>query len=105
VKERPLVGNAADKEQVKQAEGKERRGRMREEDDIRSVLSGVQGRRVLWRIMERCGINSTPIGDNDARTNFNCGKQDIGHFVLGEIVEVAPERYLEMMQENQKEKE
>lgn len=100
-----LVGNAADKQQVEDAAQAEKRGRMREVDDMRSVLSSSQGRRVLWRIMQQCGVNQTVLGDTDARTNFNAGRQDVGHFVLAEIVEAAPARYLEMMMENQKENE
>ena len=100
-----LVGNAGDKKQVEEAAGKERRGRMREIDDIKAILATPQGRRFLWRMMGFCGITESVFTGKNASTHYRAGKQDVGHFVLGEIVEAAPERYLEMMKENQKENE
>jgi hypothetical protein len=102
---RALVGNAADPKQVAEADKTERRGRMREIDDLKAILELPQGRRFLWRILGHAGVNQTVLGVNDARTNFNAGRQDVGHFVFGEIVEAAPQRYIDMMRENQKENE
>lgn len=103
--ERALVANAADREQVREAGNKERRARMREMDDVKAILDLPQGRRFMWRLLEHCSVHASVFAGNDAMTNHLSGKQDVGHFVLGEIVEARPQAYVDMMLENQKEKE
>ena len=73
--------------------------RIRELNDIRKVLSSPEGRRFYWRVMARAGaFHSSYTGDNNA-TNFNCGRQDIGYFLLDELLEAEPTTLAQMQRE------
>lgn len=102
--ERSLVKNAASEKQVKKAEVKELSKREMELNDLRIVLGSVRGRRVFWRLLEHCKVFGT-VWEPSAKIHYNSGQQDVGHFLMSEIVQ-ADERYLfDMMRENKKEKE
>ncbi len=98
-----LVKNAADAGQVQEARGKEKRGRARDQEDLRRILAEPHGRRVFWKLLGHCGIGQTVRGVNDPDTNYNAGKQDVGHHILGLIVQSDEESYFTMMREAQKE--
>lgn len=98
-----LVGNAGDEQQVASAVGKERRIRTRELNDVRAVLATEEGRRFLWRLMGQCKVFESVKAGDDAMTNYNVGRQDIGHFVMAEVAEARPNALIEMMIEAQKE--
>jgi hypothetical protein len=99
-----FVGNASDPKQVKAAKSKEVSKRDQELDDVIHVLSSVQGRRFLWRVLGLCHVFKTSFTGNST-TFFNEGKRDIGLRILGDINEASPESYLAMMQESKKESE
>ena len=97
-----LVKNAANEKQVKKAEKKEISTRDLELKDLKEVLETPSGRRVMWRVLEKCKVFET-IWEASAKIHYNSGQQDVGHFIMAEIVD-ADERYLlEMMKENKKE--
>lgn len=96
-----LVKNAANKKQVERAELKEDQLRMQELNDIRFICSHTQGRRLLWRLLSHCKTFES-IWENSARIHYNAGKQDVGHFVMSEIVEANPDLYFQMMAEQKK---
>jgi hypothetical protein len=95
---KPLVKNAADEAQVKEAEGKVRRGRDRELEDLRVILSTPHGRRFMWRLMGHCRVHGS-IWEPSAKIHYNSGQQDIGHFLQAEIVEAGEQFYFQMMKE------
>lgn len=94
-----LVSNAADKGQVKNAEKVERTERDKELDDLRFVMGVPQGRRVLFRILDRCGVYRSSFTGN-SQTYFNEGERNIGLYVLSEMTEAKEERIFQMMREN-----
>lgn len=102
--EESLVKNAADKEQVKKAGSKAQRAREKQLNDIRFLLSREQGRRFLWRCLERCGVYRSSFTGN-SQTFFNEGERNIGLFILDDIMEAAPDAYLLMLKENKGDKE
>ena len=53
------VKNAADPKQVEKAKSNENRVENRSREDLKTVLSTVNGRRFLWKYMELCGIYKT----------------------------------------------
>lgn len=95
-----FVRNAADRDQVKEAEGKERRGRERELNDLRVVLATVQGRRFVWRYLTVCGIFQTSVGQEPHQTYYNEGKREVGLRFLDDINESDPDAYLLMLKES-----
>lgn len=96
---KPLVQNAADKEQVKDAAGKEKRGRDREIDDVAHLLADVHGRRFLWRVLEECGVYHQSFNHSGSIMSFNEGKRSVGLLLLRDIMEASPEAYVQMMKE------
>lgn len=100
--QKPLVADAANKTQVKNSEQKEKFRRERELSDIATVCTTPEGRRVLWRIMEKCRTFES-IWENSARIHYNSGQQDLGHFVMSEILKANPEVFMQMQNENKKE--
>lgn len=96
------VKNAADENQVERA-GKSLENRRHQElSDIRTVLASASGRRLLWRLMEKCRTFSS-VWDNSARIHYNAGQQDIGHYVMAEIVDADENLLFKMMKEQKTE--
>lgn len=97
----PLVSNAASAQQVKDSKIKEKLGRDQELNDIRVVCSTKEGRRFLWRVLGRCKVFNS-VWENSARIHYNSGQQDLGHFLMAEVI-AADEQFLsQMMKENKK---
>lgn len=99
---KPFVTDAADKRQIKNAEQREKLLRDQELSDLAMVASTIQGRRFLWRLIERCKVFET-IWENSARIHYNAGQQDLGHFLMSEIVNTKQEIFFQMMKENKQE--
>lgn len=83
---------------------KERFGRDQEMSDLLSVLGTRQGRRVVWRLMSKCRVFSS-VWENSARIHYNSGQQDIGHFLMAEVVEANPHKLIEMMKESKEDED
>lgn len=101
--EQPIITNAADATQVKKARKTQRHLRAQELEDLRAVLGTLAGRRLVWRLLKRCGTFMSTIGTTDAMTNYNAGRQDLGHFLLAEITAAQPDMLPQLMQEAYKE--
>lgn len=87
-----------DKKDKKLAQIRELR-RIKELNDLKKVLSLPEGRRFYWRVMARAGAFRVPYtGDNNA-TNFNCGRQEVGFFMLDELLEAVPTAFTQMQRE------
>lgn len=99
--QKSFVKNAADEDQVKEAEVKVKHGRDLELNDIRFVLGTVQGRRMLWRYLAACGVYKSSFTGN-SQTFFLEGQRNIGLLLLADIQDASPEGYLLMMQEAKK---
>ena len=93
------VRNAADETQVAKAGKAEEEKRRQELNDIRTVLSTISGRRLLWRMMEQCKTFSSVMDNSAAKVTYNAGKQDLGHFIMAEIVEADENLLFKMMKE------
>lgn len=72
--------------------------------DLQAVLKTVQGRRVLWRILQAAQPYRPAFVPADPyATAFRCGQQSIGLFVLEAIESAAPHAYVQMRGEYQSE--
>lgn len=96
--EQRKVANASSEEGVAEAEIKEMRARRIELDDLRFLLSDRQGRRFLWRLLERCRAFSS-VWEPSARIHYNAGQQDLGHYLIAEIMQANEDAFLKMMKE------
>lgn len=95
---RAAVKNAADAGQVKHAGRKDRDRRQREMDDLRAVLATPFGRRFVWRLLSHCKVFES-IWHPSALIHANAGRQDVGHYLMAEIVEANEDMLLMMMTE------
>jgi hypothetical protein len=96
----PLVKNASDESQVKGAGDKAKRREQRDAEDLQLVLGSIQGRRLLWRYLSRCGVFQSSFSTNGSITFYNEGKRSIGLEILAEITATNPDAYLQMMKES-----
>lgn len=89
-------------EDKRKADEKARLLRLREEDDLKWLMQHKQGRRFMWRLLGIAGLYRNPMqGDGDAFTNLRCGMQAVGQQMVAEIHGLCPERYFEMVKEQQ----
>ncbi len=61
-------------------------------DDLNFVLRNPAARRVLWRIMDRCGIYSACFTTN-SQTFYEEGKRSVGLSIVGDLVALSPDAY------------
>ncbi len=95
---KPLVTNAANESQVKQAEVKQKLGIDQDLEDFKWVLSTPQGRRVVHRYIAYCGVFKQSFTGN-SETFFNEGKRVVGLKLLDDLNASDPNAYLKMMSE------
>ena len=91
--------NVADEKQVREQGAAVNRERLRELNDIRYLLQSPQGRRFLWRLLSRCKSFGS-VWEPSAKIHYNSGQQDVGHFIMAEIVEADENAFLQMMKES-----
>ena len=73
--------------------------------DMRDLLANEQGRRVLWEIMDMCGLMSRNSALDPALMNRNEGKREIGVNLHEWVMEAAPASFLNMLQTRAQEME
>lgn len=100
--EKETTRNASNPEQVKAAGSRDKRLREIELNDLRHVLQSDQGRRFMWRVLSHCRVFES-IWHNSALIHHNAGRQDVGHYLMAEIVEADENLFLQMMKESKKE--
>lgn len=72
-----------------------------EANDIKWLMSSKQGRRVMWRRLERAGVFRTSFTGN-SETFFKEGMRNMGLLDIADITTHAPEGYALMLTENTK---
>lgn len=90
------MDNAASEKQVKKMVSREERLNHRFADDMKSVLSSIQGKRVIWRLMSQCGTFKSVHHPSGSQVYYNAGQQDIGHFIMTLVLDAEPKKFLEM---------
>lgn len=94
--DRVKVKNAADENQVKKAQHAGNHQRDRDLNDLKILMSEPHGRRFILRILEVCGTWRS-IWHPSAAIHMNAGKQDIGHFIMGELATADHEALTKLM--------
>lgn len=90
--------NAADEENVRTRKRKDESIRDRELADLKMVMDSLEGRRFVWRLLDKAGVFRTSFTGNSA-TFFNEGMRNIGLIVMADLNESCPDKYLQMMTE------
>lgn len=97
---KPIMTNAADEFQASRAEGRVKNRRQQELNDVCKVLATKEGRRFVWKYLEKCRVFSECFDHSGSVTNFNLGSRNIGLILLADINAARPEAYLEMLKES-----
>ena len=95
--------DVGDIEQVKEKKTKAQLERERQFEEFRFILSTTGGRNWIWRLLSECKIYKAKVTD-PLLTFREIGREDIGLWVLAEIMETEPYAYIKM-QEEAKERE
>lgn len=91
--------NAASPRQVAKAGIRENEEAAQRKEDLKTVISTPEGRRFIWRMLDHCGVFRSVFSPS-AHIYYNSGKQDVGHFLQGEIGRDFPDLYQLMVKEN-----
>lgn len=70
--------------------------------DIKWLMSSPRGRRIAWWLLEKAGVSRTSFNNSGSVMAFNEGQRNIGLMVQAQIVELAPEAYMTMLEEQRK---
>ena len=96
-----MVKNAADPRQVKDGADKETRLRERELEDVEVVMSTVNGRRFMWRLINGiCHYDFNDAQPSGSLTYFSLGERNVGRVVKSDAYEASHEKYQLMEREN-----
>lgn len=90
--------NTDDRTQVKQASKDEKFARIRELEDIVSVMETEAGRRFVWRILAKSGKDTCNFTGNSF-VYFNEGMRYVGIWTEAELKEASLELYFKMLEE------
>ena len=98
---KPLVKNAADETQVKNAEIKVKLNEDQKHNDLKWILATEQGRRFVWRLLETTGIFKSSF-TGSSETYFLEGQRNVGLKLLADVMECEPQAYLNMYIDSKK---
>lgn len=74
--------------------------RQAEQEDLRKVMSTKNGRRFVYRLIERAGIHRTTFRESPTESAFLEGQRDFGIFIEAEVNAACPNHYLTMLKEH-----
>lgn len=70
-----------------------------EESDIRWLMGTEQGRRIVWRLLDKAGVFRSSFDPMAMQMAFNEGNRNYGLYILDMVHEHCPELYRPMMKE------
>lgn len=88
-----------DEELRAQNDRKQRDLAQREIDDIKFVMDSVQGRRVVWSVLEKGQVFGTCFNVDPQMTAFNEGQRNLALALFQRVMAHCPEQYLKMAAE------
>lgn len=101
------TGNASDPKQVKAAAKTERRTRLHDLNDLRTMLGTRSARRWYWKMLSSCGVFelSYSRGGDTHDTAFHEGERNVGLRILKDLMDADSKLYGLMADENKEEVE
>ena len=75
--------------------------RKSEVGDLKWLMGNVQGRRIVWRLLDRAGIYRSSFNHSGSVMAMNEGRRDMGLFLLAEVSDASPNGFLKLIAENQ----
>lgn len=96
---RPSLVDLSDPQDVAKVAKGARQTRARARDVLRSVMSGPMGREFIYNHLAECGLYRNPFSTDSQVTAFNCGMMNAGQALLAQIMDICPELYSKMIEE------
>ena len=95
--------DTSDKEAVNKTRKKAARTRADRLKFVRAAMQHEEGRAWFNDIINRCRVfDNTFYGEETHNTAFKLGEQNIGKMILADVLEAAPEQYMNMTTENKR---
>lgn len=92
--------NLSDPAEVEKAKARDEERRKQELNDIRTVLANASGRRLIWKVLTKCNAFGSVFSKEASTMSYLSGQQDLGHYIMSEIVQADENLLLKMMKEN-----
>jgi hypothetical protein len=73
--------------------------RQQQIDDIKWLMGHPQGRRFVTRLLEETGLRRTSFNTSGSVMALQEGRKQLGYFLEGELLEIAPDGYLKLLME------
>lgn len=70
------------------------------EDDVQWLMDDFRGRRLMWRMLEKCHVFRSVFNTHGGLMNLNEGQRQVGLFLLGLVNTHASDQYVVMLREN-----
>jgi hypothetical protein len=93
---RPLVDNAADAGQIRDAQRKQRAATKDHLADLKEIANTPAGERFLWRLFSKTGILHTAYRADANAMYFETGKREIGLELLADLMLADDQAFLRM---------
>lgn len=91
----------AQNDALKQKTENEQRTRV---DDLKWLMSSPRGRRLVWWLLDKAGVNRTSFNNSGSVMAFNEGQRNMGLLLQAHVIEAAADRYFEMLTESRSKK-
>ncbi len=71
-------------------------------EDVRWLMSSPRGRRLVWWLLSKCGVNRTSFNNSGSVMAFNEGQRNIGLLLQAEVIDASPDAFMTMLTEQRK---
>ena len=78
----------------------EKREAQEARNDVIAVMNTPEGRRYVWRLLEKAGVFRTPYRGSTNDTMLRIGTHSVGVDIMTEIIDANAELYLLMQKEH-----
>lgn len=97
--ERAQVQNASAGRQVRRAGRNDRNAARIAQLDAKAVMQTPEGRRFVWWLLGKAGINESVMKDGESRVLYWAGRQDMGRELQVHVITTDADAYLLMQRE------
>ena len=92
------IDTTAVEQQREDRKSRDKQAARTEAEDVKWLMKSRQGRRIVWRLLDKTGVFKTSFTGN-SETFFREGQRNIGLMWLAQVNELCPEQYSEMIKE------
>lgn len=68
-------------------------------EDVKWLMSSPRGRRLVWWLLGKSGVNRTSFNNSGSVMAFNEGQRNIGLMLQAEVLDASPDAYMTMLTE------